>query len=94
MVLLDFFGFFVSFSCPLCVRSVGPTHCEVLQLRLVSQRQAARPFGPCEIENAVERRNRDPGGLRRLGPWLPQGSAVNRLLHCDRQHAPPATRPA
>ena len=65
-----------------------------LLLRQVAQRQAARPLGLCEVENAVERRTRNAGGLRRLGPWLPEGSAGNCLLRCDRQHAPPATRPA
>ena len=24
-----------------------------------------------------------------MGPWLAEGSAGNRLLHCDRQHVPP-----
>ncbi|CAE7559020.1 unnamed protein product [Symbiodinium natans] len=67
---------------------------EALRLRQVSQRQAARPLGLCEVENAVERRTRNAVGLRRLGPWLPKGSACDCLLHCDRQHAPPATRPA
>ena len=65
-----------------------------LLLRLGSQRQAARPFGLGEVEYAVERRALDAGGMRRLRPRLAEGSAGNRLLHCDRQHAPPATRPA
>ena len=65
-----------------------------LLLRLGSRRQAARPFGLGQVEYAVERRALDAGGMRRLGPRLAEGSAGNRLLHCDRQHAPPATRPA
>ena len=65
-----------------------------LLLRLGSQRRAARPFGLGEVEYAVERRALDAGGMRRLRPRLAEGSAGNRLLHCDRQHAPPATPPA
>ena len=35
-------------------------------------------------------RRRMVGGMR----WLAEGNACNRLLHYDRQHAPPTTRPA
>ena len=42
----------------------------MLYHELGSQRQAARPFGLREVDNTVEQRTRDTGGMRWLGPRL------------------------
>ena len=86
---LIFFSHAFFCSCPLPVRSAWPAGAQGLHATATPRVAAAggSALRPRQVEYAVEREGPRRWWHAAAGPRLAEGSAGNRLLHCDRQHA-------